>query len=103
MQEIAIRIKETRIKRGLTQEQLAEKLGYNNRSSINKIEKNTYEIGLETLIRIAKALNVSPAYLAFGDDPIKDDVSLLFDKLNPDQQESVLLILRSMTGETGET
>ena len=33
------RIRETREKRGLTQQQLAEMVGYTNRSSIAKVEK----------------------------------------------------------------
>ena len=99
MQEIADRIRETRIQRGLTQEQLAVKLGYTSRSSITKIEKNTYEIGLETAKSIAKALDVSPEYLIFGETTAENEITTLFNRLNPDQQESVLKLLRTMVGE----
>lgn len=47
MKEIAERIKETRIQKGLTQEQLANRIGWT-RSAISKIEHDTYEISLET-------------------------------------------------------
>lgn len=99
MQEIAERIRELRMRKGWTQQELADKCGYKSRSAINKIERNTYEIGLETLKRIATALGVSPNYLVFGDRPIKDEINLLFDRLTPEQQESVLAFLRSMIAE----
>lgn len=100
MKEIADRIREVRLQRGMTQQELATAMGFKSRSSINKIEKDTYEISLPTLTKIAKVLNVDPDYLVFGDaEDKKAEIEELFNKLSPDQQESVLAFLRSMLGE----
>lgn len=62
MKEIADRIKEARLAKGMTQDELAKALGLKSRSSINKMEKNTYEIGLDRLKQIARVLDVDPDY-----------------------------------------
>ena len=54
-------------------------------------------------MKIAKALNVDPDYLVFGDEEDKKaEIEELFNKLSSDQQESVLAFLRSMLGERAE-
>lgn len=57
------RIRETRKKRGLTQQQLAEMVGYTNRSSIAKVEKGMVDLSETKIAAFAKALNVTPAFL----------------------------------------
>ena len=52
------RIKETRKKRGLTQEQLAEKVGVT-RQTIGLIEAGNYNPSISLCIEICKALNKS--------------------------------------------
>lgn len=97
MKEIADRIKEARLAKGMTQDELAKALGLKSRSSINKMEKDTYEIGLERLKEIAKALDVDSDYLIFGDaEDKKEEINTLFEKLSPDQQDAALAFLRSM-------
>lgn len=98
MKEIAERIKETRIQKGLTQEQLANRLGWT-RSAISKIEHDTYEISLETAKKIARALDADPGYIIFGAEDVKGEINRLFDRLTPDQQKSVLDFLRTMLGD----
>ena len=51
-------IKEYRKKRGLTQEQLAEKLFLSVRQ-LQRIEKNELKTSIETLSRIREVLNIS--------------------------------------------
>lgn len=100
MKEIAERIRNTRIARGLTQQELADLLGYKSRSAVTKIEKDTYEVGLEGLKKIAKALNVDPDYLIFGGrEEKKAEITRLFNALDEHQQDAVLAFLRSMLGE----
>lgn len=53
-------IKSLRIKMGMSQQELAEKVGYISRSSINKIENNLNGIKQSKILEFAKALNVSP-------------------------------------------
>ena len=98
MKEIADRIREIRELRGMTQADLATACGYKNRSSINKIESNSYDPSLDVIKKIARALNVDPDYLVFGKaDSAVDEIHRLFSILNDDQKAAVLSILRSMT------
>lgn len=100
MIEIANRIREVRLSRGMSQQDLADACGLKSRSSINKIEKDTYEPGLETIKKIARALNVDPDYLVFGDrDNKQEEIERLFNQLTETQQDAVLAFLRSLTSE----
>nr|DAQ49139.1 MAG TPA: Repressor protein CI [Caudoviricetes sp.] len=65
--EIGNRIKNKRVELNMTQEELALKSGYTSRSSINKIELGLVDIPQSKIASIATALDVSPAYLLFGD------------------------------------
>ncbi len=56
-------IKNKRLQLKLTQEDLAKKLGYKSRSSINKIELGINDISQRQILAFAKALNTTPAYL----------------------------------------
>ena len=49
-------IAELRIKQGLTQEQLAEKLGIK-QQAVSRIERGLFSVGFDMLQRIADALN----------------------------------------------
>ena len=62
------RIKRLRIERNMSQEQLAERLGYKSRSSINKIELGINDITQTKVIEFAEVLRVTPAYLMGWDD-----------------------------------
>lgn len=100
MKEIAERIKKIRLERGMTQQDLADALGLKSRSSINKIEMDSYEIGLDKVKKIAKALDVDPDYLVFGDRETKrEEIDQLFNQLTEAQQDAVLAFLRSLTSE----
>ena len=56
-------IKNKRLQLNLTQEELAQKLGYKSRSSINKIELGINDISQRQITAFAKALNTTPAFL----------------------------------------
>ena len=62
------RIKERRIKLGMSQEELAQKAGYNGRSMISRIEKGDVDLQSSKLVQIAQALRCSPGYILFGDE-----------------------------------
>jgi transcriptional regulator with XRE-family HTH domain len=49
--------------RGMTQEQLALKIGYSNRSTVARIEKGDFDLSQSKIIAIAEALNVTPGEL----------------------------------------
>lgn len=79
------KIREARLKKGHTQTELAELLGYKSRSSINKIEVEGRDIPRSSVIKFAKALDVTPAYLMGWEDEPKPEQSLYdrFDNLHP--------------------
>lgn len=63
MSNMGIRIKLLREKYGMTQDELAQKLGYSSRSSINKIEIGRSDLPQSKIPIAAKILNTDPAYL----------------------------------------
>ena len=62
------RIRKLREERGLSQETLAEMVGYTNRSSIAKVEKGKVDLSETKLAAFANALNVTPAFLLGVDE-----------------------------------
>ena len=73
LKDFGMRIKNLRIDKGMTQDELAQKVGYTSRSSINKIELGLVDIPQSKIVAIADALNTTPAYLmGWKDNPEKD-------------------------------
>lgn len=62
------RIKNRRMELNMTQTELARKLGYRSRSSINKIEQGQNDLPQSKIEAIAKALKCPPAYLMGWED-----------------------------------
>lgn len=97
MPDIGKRIREKRESLGMTQEELAQKLGYRNKSSIAKIETGTNDIVQSKVIEFADVLNTTVAYLMgwedgiskntqentyYSDDDVKEAAQFLFN--NPE-------------------
>lgn len=70
---IGARIKDLRKSLGLTQKELAEKCGYKSLTTINKIELGINSIPLDTIEKLANALQVTPTYLLGWDTPAPAD------------------------------
>lgn len=68
METIYSRIKNLRESLGLSQDELAKKLGYTSRSTINKIESGKIDISRSKIEAFAKALNTTPSYLMGWDN-----------------------------------
>ena len=95
--------------KGMTQEELAQKLGYKSKSSINKIELGKSDLSPEKVVECAEILEVSPMYLlGYTDDPnygaeekaYKEKEETLitnFRKLNEDGQTQALLQIENLT------
>lgn len=85
------RIKLKREEKGLSQLDLARKVGYETKGSISMIEAGKRDISLDKVREIAKALDVTPHWLmGWSDSPleIKTDLELTIDELeglNPEQ------------------
>lgn len=64
------RVKERRKALGLTQEELAKRLGNSSRASICTVEKDREDLTTTRIAKLANALETSPAYLMeWTDDP----------------------------------
>lgn len=65
---IGDRIKIRREELQMSQNELAEKIGYKSRSSINKIELNLYNLNQSKIKAIADALLTTPSYIMGWDE-----------------------------------
>ena len=69
---IGNRIMERRQQLGLTQEELAFRMGYKTKSAINKIELGINDVSQSKVVRFAEALQTSVAYLMCWDEETDD-------------------------------
>ena len=92
------RIKSRRKALGMTQTDLANKLGYKDKSAISKIESGVVDVTRDKVIEFAKALKTTPIDL-MGVEPdfileLEDDVKLLLElksSLSPKSWERLKL------------
>jgi transcriptional regulator with XRE-family HTH domain len=63
MGHIGEKILKRRTELGLTQEELADRMGYKSKSSINKIELGLNDIPQSKVVKFSEVLNCSIAYL----------------------------------------
>lgn len=68
------RIKDLRIKKGLSQQELARLTGYQDRSSIAKIESGVVDLPQSKILLFAKVLDISPAKLMGFDENTPADL-----------------------------
>ena len=81
MLEIGERIRIRREKLKMSQDELAKRIGYKSRSSINKIELGHYNLTQSKIKAIADALDTTPSYI-MGWDELDEAVDL--EKLKQD-------------------
>lgn len=85
------RIRQQREAKGMTQLELARKIGYTTTGAISLIESGKRDISIDKVREIATALDVTPHWLmGWADSPleIKTDLELTIDELeglDPDQ------------------
>ncbi len=65
-------LRKIRTEKGMSQAELASKLGYNSRSSINKIEIGDRDMPRSKIVQMARILDVSPVVF-FKNEPIDAD------------------------------
>ena len=71
MLELFRRIRSRREELGISQDELAKRVGYKSRSSINKIEKGKNDITQSKIAEIAAALDTTPEYLMGWQNEVK--------------------------------
>lgn len=69
---IGERIKARRIEMGLTQSELAKKLGYTDRASVSRVESGQIDLPQSRIVKFAEALRVSPSYIMGWDQEPED-------------------------------
>ena len=67
---IGDRIRNKRLELGMTQKELAKKLGYKTKGSVTKIESGYQNLTQPKIVAMAKALETTPAYLMGWDGMI---------------------------------
>lgn len=91
--KIGERIKNRRIELNITQDELARRLGYSDKSSISRME-NSSKLTLNKVQLLAEALNVSPSYLMGWEDEVNIDMDMnnssgtISNNIAPDSSES---------------
>lgn len=60
---IGDRVKQLRIKKGMTQEELANRLGYKSKTSVAHIENGNRDIPRSVIVQLANILDTTPSYL----------------------------------------
>ena len=70
---IGDRIKARREELGLTQDELAKKMGYTSKSTVNKVEKGINDVTQSNIVKYAEQLNTTVAYLMGWEDSLTDD------------------------------
>ena len=69
MSELSTRLHLRRKELGLSQEELAQRMGYRSKSSITKLEKGINDLPQSKVEELAAALETTPAYLLGLDTP----------------------------------
>lgn len=93
---IGRRIKNARIERNITQEELADRIDVSV-AFMSRVERGTSQINLKRLTQIAEILNVSPGYLLTGSntasrDYLREDFRQVLEKCTPAQQRLIYAI-----------
>lgn len=84
------RIRDKRIELGLTQEEVANKLGYKSRSSVNKIETSR-SLPISKVERMATVLGCTPAYLMGWEDTYSTESAFLLGQAAKDPEAKRML------------
>ncbi|MBE5899994.1 MAG: helix-turn-helix transcriptional regulator [Lachnospiraceae bacterium] len=81
------RIKERRLALKMSQQELADKLGYTSRSTINKIENDANNLRQPKIMDFAKALKTTPGYLMGWEDKEESEHHYIDEKTRQIAQE----------------
>ena len=73
--QIGERIREIRLQRGLSQQDLVDRLGHSSRNWLSAIENGKQLISTALLDEVAQALNISASYLLHGAAPVEESTT----------------------------
>lgn len=92
------RIKELRLLRGLSQEELGKKVGYTGRSMVNRVESGKVDIPRDKITAFAKALEVTETYLMGLSELTEEENKLLlaYNELNEEGKEVAVNLIQGL-------
>ena len=101
--EIGGRIKKVRLKRNISQDELAEKINICNGAQISNIERGYSGISITKLISICKALDVRADYLLFGisSNDIETSLHHYLQQLTNEQSTNLMNIIKLFINSCG--
>lgn len=97
---IGLRIKDRRTELGLSQAELAKKLGYSGKSMVSLIETGKRSLNASQIGPLAKALECSIDDLVDGPQTVEDEITETLSRMTDDQKQKALQILRVMISDT---
>lgn len=111
MSTVGNRILQRRKELDITQEELARRMGYKSKSTINKIEMGINDIPQSKIMKFAEVLLTTPSFLMGWDEEEESPEELkltegerilldLFNRVPKDKQELVLQMIRVALGTT---
>ena len=112
--ELCDRVRARRLELHMTQDELAKKMGYSSRVSINKIEMGR-PVSQKIITKLAEALEVTPSWLmgwtsestisaAISTEQVTESEKLLLDLFRfipEEEQQMVLNMIRAALGSKG--
>lgn len=92
MEEIYKRIKSLRQSKGMTQSELAAKVGYADKGMISRVENGRVDISQSQILSFAKALDTTPAHLMGWKELPPAATVHLKPKFSPTDEEIEMLV-----------
>lgn len=101
------RIKARRIELGMSQSELARRVGYHGKSVISKVENGERDISQTMVVKYAEVLGVSVTYLLVGEENSDKTVENenitefinLFSQLSDEQQKMLIMQMKGLLSE----
>lgn len=98
------RIKARRIELGMSQSELARRVGYHGKSVISKVENGERDISQTMVVKYAEVLGVSVTYLLVGEENSDKTVENenitefinLFSQLSDEQQKMLIMQMKGL-------
>lgn len=96
------RIKAIRLRNGMTQSRLAEKLDYTSERQLQRIESGETSCSVDKLMELAQILGVSTDYLLFGyESACRDDMEKYMSGKSDREKEYVYRVLDAVASNLG--
>ena len=91
LKELGQRVKSRRLDLGLSQEELAQRCNYAARSSINRLEQGLLDIPQSKVMAVAKALDVTPAFLMGWESELNNPLKVVKDDMRLTGIEKIVI------------